>query len=201
MSGDPEAGRSLTTQSGNKVRGHLAGRDVFDVHGNYVVHQAPVAPESRLGQLYQRLKQEAHGDAQLADYIEQLAIYTRVVKHEEIVGLDGKLDAAGRLDQIEMAKVMKERIYAQIRTNLFSKTFQTIFAILMAKIWEEFTSHIRPAIVRGAAREEVDALIHQRVIQPIAAELDNCMEYDGVAISDVRGMLYFLTGNCHLLWH
>lgn len=200
MSDQPGAGRSLI-QRGNRAGGHLAGHDVFEVHGDYVTQQAPILPESRLSQLYCRLKEEVAGDQQLSDYIEQLAIYTRLVKDENIIGLEGKLTAAHRPDQIEMAMHMKERIYAQIRQNIFSRTFQTIYAILMAKIWEEFTSHVRPAIVRGASREEVDSLINHHVIKPIAAELENCVEYNGIANTDVRGMLYFLTGNCHLLWH
>ena len=100
-----------------------------------------------------------------------------------------------------MALAMKEHIYSTIRQNIFSRTLQTIYAILMAKIWEEFTTHVRPAIARGAAREEVDALINARVISPIAAELDSCPDYTGVSNVDIRAMLYFLTGNCHLVWH
>jgi hypothetical protein len=188
-------------QTGNRVGGSLAGRDVYDVKGDYHHHEAATPSESRLGALYRRLKVEAKGDAQLSDYIDQLAIYTRIVEDETIIGLDGKLNAASRSDQLEMAMAMKERVYAHIRRNLFSRTFQTIYAILMAKIWEEFTSYVRPAIARGAPRDEVDALINTRVIKPIAAELEDCAEYDGVASMEVRGMLYFLTGNCHLLWH
>lgn len=194
------SGREVV-QTGNRVRGSLAGRDVLEIHGDYHHHDAAVSTESRLGRLYRRLKHEAKDDVQLSDYIDQLAIYTRVVEDEMIIGLDGKLNAASRLDQLEMAMAMKERVYAHIRRNLFSQTFQTIYAILMAKIWEEFTSYVRPAIARGASRDEVDALINLRVIKPIAAELEECDEYDGVASTEVRGMLYFLTGNCHLLWH
>lgn len=195
------AGKSLVTQTGNRVRGHIGGRDVYDVRGDINQYIAPTPQESRLSHLYRRLKAEAAEDQHLSDYIKQLEIYTRVVENEEIIGLDGKLNAAFRSDQIEMAMFMKERTYAQLRENLFSKTFQTIYAIIMSKIWEEFVSFVRPAINSGASREDVDALINQYVIKPIAAELDSCTDYDGVAATDVRGMLYFLTGNCHLLWH
>lgn len=201
MSDGPGNSKSLVTQTGNKARGHIGGRDVYDVRGDFNNFEAPVQQESRLSLLYRKLKAEAQEDSNLSEYIKQLEIYTRVVENEEIIGLDGKLSAASRIDQIEMAMVMKERIYAQLRENLFSKTFQTIYAIVMGKIWEEFISYVRPAILRGASREEVDALINNHVIKPIAAELDNCADYDGVANADVRGMLYFLTGNCHILWH
>lgn len=201
MSDDIGTGKGLVTQTGNTAGGHIAGNNVISVAGDYVSHTPAPAQDSKLSQLYRRLKAEAGEDRQLCDYIGQLEIFTRVVKNEAIVGLDGKLTAAERIDQLDMAMAMKERVYAQLRENMFSKTFQTIYAIVMAKIWEEFTTHVRPAISAGAVKQEVDILINTHVIKPIAAELDACAEYDGAATTDVRGMLYFLTGNCHLLWH
>lgn len=201
MSDKSNSTQSLVTQTGNRARGHIAGNDVYDVRGDFNQYAAPVSRESRLSQLYRKLKEEAQGDCELSEYIKQLEIYTRVVKNEDVIGLDGKLTAAKRADQLEMAMIMKENIYAQLRENLFSRTFQTIYAIIMGKIWEEFISYVKPAILRGATREEVDSLINIRVIKPISAELDDCDGYDGVANTDVRGMLYFLTGNCHILWH
>lgn len=199
MNGTSDTEKNIT-QRGNRAGGHISGNDIIDVHGDYINQSAPVIPESKLSKLYRRLKDEAADDQQLLDYIDQLAIYTRVVQDEEVIGLDGKLTAADRSDQIEMAMRMKEQVYAQIRQTIFSRTCQTIYATLMAKIWEEFTSYVRPAITGGASRAEVDALINKHVIKPITAELDNCIEYDGIANTEVRGMLYFLTGNCHLRW-
>lgn len=202
MSQESSTGKALVTQTGNHAGGHIAAHDVVVVSGDLNVTKisAPT-PESKLGQLYRRLKAEAGDDQQLSEFIGNLEIFTRVVEHEEVIGLDGKLSAADRIDQLDMAMAMKEHIYAQLRVNMFSETFQTIYAIIMAKIWEEFTTHVRPAIQGGATKTDVDILINKHVVRSIAEELDACTDYDGVATSDVRGMLYFLTGNCHLLWH
>ena len=154
-----------------------------------------------LGRLYAKLRSEVNGDPALSEYIDQLKIFTRSVEHEEITGLDGKFSAAGRQDQLDMAKAMKEMIYGQLRQNMFSRTFQTIYAILMGKIYEQYQTWVRPAIVSQASREEVDRLVHIHVVQPVVAELELCLDDYGAPTSDVRGMLYFLTGNCHLLWH
>lgn len=200
MSGSRELTSSSVSQRGNRAGGHIGGRDVIIVEGD--LHHTPEAPrESKLGQLYRKLRADVEEDPQLVSYIGQLEIFTRVVVLEDVVGLDGKLGAAKRHSQIEMATVMKERIFANLRENLFSKTFQTIYAMVMVKIWEAFITHVRPAIEAGASAAEVDRLINVEVIKPVAAELDACEDYDGVSITDVRGMLYFLTGNCHLLWH
>jgi hypothetical protein len=201
MNGDQVTGRGIV-QSDNNAGGHLAGGDISTVMvaGNYIVPPAP-QPDSALSRLYKRLRSEVADDQELSEYIDQLQIFTRSVQGEVVVGLDGKFSAAGREDQLDMAKVMKEMIYGQLRKNMFSRTFQTIYATLMGKIYEEFQTWVRPAIAKGSDREVIDQLVHLHVVKPIAAELEMCSDYDGVPTTDVRGMIYFLTGNCHLQWH
>ncbi|WP_146144800.1 ABC-three component system protein [Phreatobacter cathodiphilus] len=188
-------------QSGNHAGGHIAGGSVSTVSIRKVIVQASTPPESSLNRLYRKLRDEAAHDQELTDYIDQLQIFTRSVEHETIVGLDGKFTAANRQDQLDMAKVMKEMVYAELRKNMFSKTFQTIYATLMGKIYEEFETWVKPAVAKGASREDIDLLVNVHVVKPVVSELEMCSEYDGAATSTVRGMIYFLTGNCHLIWH
>lgn len=187
-------------QADNVAHGHIAGGDInaLTVEGDLVLQQQP---ESPLRRLYKRLSDEAAGDPELTEYIGQLQIFTRTVAGETVVGLDGKLSAAERNDQLDMAKAMKELVYSQLRQNMFSRTFQTIYATLMGKIYEQFQTWVRPAIVAGAGRAEIDKLVHVHVVLPIVAELEACPECTDAPIQTVRGMIYFLTGNCHLQWH
>lgn len=201
MKNDLPPGKSLI-QTGNHAGGHLAGNDLSIVYANgpYIA-PAPLAPVTSLGRLYKKLRDEVRDDPDLTDYIEDLQIFTRLVEDEEIIGLDGKLKAASRIDQINLAKRLKERTYGQLRRNIFSRTFQTIYVILMSKISEEFETWVRPAILEGVSRREIDILVNMHVVKPIVAELEQCEDYDGIANMDIRGMIYFLTGNCHLCWH
>jgi hypothetical protein len=207
MTGSERPGRDIV-QSDNMAGGHLAGGNItangdtstIHVSGDYI-QQAHVPRDTALSRLYKRLRDEVAGDHELTEYIDQLQIFTRSVEDEEVIGLDGKFIAANRSDQLDMAKAMKETIYGQLRKNMFSKTFQTIYATLMAKIYEEFQTWVRPAIARGADRAEIDQLVHIHVVKPIVAELEMCPDYEGAPITIVRGMMYFLTGNCHLMWH
>lgn len=114
----------------------MAARDV-------IVTNVEAAPqiESSLSRLYRKLKTEAGEDPKLVKYINQLEIFTRIVDDKEVIGLDGKLTNARRLDQLNMAMAMKEQTYDQLRAMMFSKTFQTIYATLMAKIFEEFQTY------------------------------------------------------------
>lgn len=177
-------------QESNTAGGHLAGRDV-NIH-------APRAPETILGRLFRRMKEEAQDDQTLCDYILELEVFTRVVDNEEVIGLDSKLKAAGREDQVDMALAMKEMVFSQLRLNIFSATSQQIYATLMGKIFEEFETWVKPAIQNGADRQTVDELVSVKVIHPIMSEVELCGDYHGVAPQTIRGMIYFLTGNCHI---
>jgi hypothetical protein len=203
----PYQGGKKVVQSGNEAGGHIAAGNVFapagdqtnvEITGPVIIPPPPA--ETHLNRLYRKLREEAEGDQVLTEYIDQLQIFTRIVEYESIVGLDGKFEAAGRQDELNMAKAMKEMIYSELRKNMFSRTFQTIYATLMGKVYEEFQTWVRPAIAKGASRETIDALVNNYVVKPVVAELETCPEYNEAATPTVRGMIYFLTGNCHLVW-
>jgi hypothetical protein len=183
-------------QDNNSAGGHIAGRDVVDV-----TMLPPPVQETVLGRLFNRMKVEAKDDQTLCDYISELEVFTRTVANEQVVGLDSKLTAAGRADQIDMALAMKEMVFSQLRQNVFSPTFQQIYATLLGKVFEEFETWVKPAILAGAARQDVDALVNGKVIRPIMSEVEQCGDYHGVATQTIRGMVYFLTGNCHIRWN
>jgi hypothetical protein len=110
-----------SNQEGNQAGGNIAGRD-------NIIIEAPPRPENALARLFRRLKEEVINDQSLTEYIRELEIFTRHVEKEEIIGLEGKLQAAGRDDQLDMAMAMKEMVFSQLRDNIFSPTFQQIYA-------------------------------------------------------------------------
>jgi hypothetical protein len=185
--------KEIVRQEHNTAGGHIAGRDVN-------VYASPAA-ETVLGRLFKRMKDEAKEDQTLCDYIRELEVFTRIVENEEVVGLDSKLKAAGRADQVEMALAMKELVFSSLRLNVFSPTFQQIYATLMGKVFEEFETWVKPAIIIGADRKAVDELVNIKVIKPIISEVELCGDYHGIVTQTIRGMLYFLTGNSHIRWH
>lgn len=188
----------LVSQSENQVMGDLAAGDIHKT--SVTIQEAPAPAESRLNRLYRRMAEEAH-DPYLTEYIGQLQIFARVVENEDVIGVHGKLEAADRADEVEMATAMKEMIFAELRRNVFSRTFQQIYATLMGKVFELFSTHVRPAIQNGESRSVIDDLVHTKVVQPVAKELSDCPDCTDAPESTVRGMVYFLTGNCHIKWH
>ena len=179
-------------QEGNQAGGNIAGRD------NIIV-KAPSRPENALARLFRRLKEEVADDQSLTEYIRELEIFTRHVEEEKIIGLEGKLKAAGRDDQLDMAMAMKRWFLADCATT-FSPTFQQIYATLLGKVFEEFETWVKPAIMAGKSRQEIDEIINLKIIRPIMGEIESCGDYGGVTTQTLRGMIYFLTGNCHIRW-
>jgi hypothetical protein len=71
----------------------------------------------------------------------------------------------------------------------------------MGKIFEEFQHWVKPAIEAGFTRAEVDEIVRSKIVMPLSAELDGCDGCTEPPIQTIRGMVYFLTGNCHIKWH
>lgn len=185
----------------------MGGRDVniYQVAGDF--HQTSSNAESPkysrvsvFRRLFEKLEREVAEDKVLTGYIRQLEIYTRVVENEEVVGLEHKLRTAGRDRQLTLATGLKENVFATLKANLFSPTYQMIAATLMAKVHERFETHVRPLIENGAETAAIDRAVSQHIIAPFSEELEECPQFEDVAVDYVRGMIYFLTGNCHIRW-
>lgn len=182
----------------------MGGRDVnvFAPEGDlHITQQLPSAnSRSVFRKLFDKLENEAATDKTLTTYIRQLEIYTRRVEDEKVIGLEQKLKMAGRERQVSMAVSLKESVYADIKTNVFSWTYQLIVATLMSKIHERFETEIRPLIEAGVDKAHIDKVFSEQITIPISQELDDCPQFKEVAVDYVRGMTFFLTGNCHIRW-
>jgi hypothetical protein len=193
-----------TSQIGNTVHGHLGGRDVnvFAPAGDlHITQQSPAGDvQSVFRKLFTRLENEAAADKVLTSYIRQLEVYTRRVENEEVIGLEQKLRLAGRERQLTIAVALKENVYADIKANIFSPTYQLIVATLMSKVHERFDTQIRPLIEADLDKAHIDKAVSEQITIPISNELDGCPQFKDVALDYVRGMTFFLTGNCHIRW-
>lgn len=181
----------------------MGGRDVT-VYANdgpvYVNPQLPSAPPNSFRKLFAKLENEAAENKVLTSYIRQLEVYTRRVENEEVIGLEEKLRMAGRDHQLTIAVALKENVYADIKANIFSPTYQLIVATLMSKVHERFDTQVRPLIKAGVGIAHIDKVVSEQITVPISNELDECPQFDDVALDYVRGMVFFLTGNCHIRW-
>jgi len=105
---------------------------------------------------------------------------------------------AGNRSDLELeALQLKERFSKKLARLQFSEQAQEIFAHVLSKIHAFFSLRVRPKLLHGASRYEIDQLIYEELLVPIHNEIAGCNLIDLV---DLQGMMYFLAGNCHISW-
>lgn len=113
--------------------------------------------------------------------------------------LSEKLADGGFEDDTDWATELKEAYTKRLLKNDVSLAQQKIHAFLLVKVQMAFRRHVLSAIRKGDSQDEIKILIDNQVISRVGSYLgyDNVLDlYE----DDINGMLYFLTGNCHVKW-
>lgn len=117
---------------------------------------------------------------------------------EDAIGLEQKLAGAQRSDEYDYAVQMKnmfDRILAKhklhgVKMGIYTHALNFIISIFKLKIW--------PLITEGQSKTEIDAQVYECIVLPLTAVLT---KHDVLATSQmVHGMVFSLTGACHLKW-
>lgn len=183
-------------QTNNEVEGDLVGRDktIYETSLNFSNSQARV---SYMAQLLEKFKKESENNSQLKEFIKEFDYYIAKVEGD-VLGLEQKLRDGNRDFLIPFALRAKEKFYKKAVQFQFSEAAQFINIYLLGKVESNFFNHIAPRIREGHPVHEVNSLIEELVIKPVLQELEeNLLNFTE---TDINGMLYFLTGNCHIKW-
>ena len=79
-----------------------------------------------------------------------------------------------------------------------SLTEQKVYVQILSHILISFDQFVRPRIRENAPTSEVDAIIFEKIIEPAHIAI---IEFDDEVTKElILGMLFFLTGKCHLVW-
>jgi hypothetical protein len=185
----------FTNQSGSQVGGHQAGGSVNAPQYNFA---APAERGKRLSALLEKFKEEVEKNITLQKKIDELEHYETPVANETVVGLEAKLSKGGREDLIEFAREAKERFSKKLFKYQMYESAQHIYAFLLGDVWTRFQLLLRPQIKAGAKNVEISILVQEQIIAPVLDIIpDNILD---LCAPDIAGMVFFLTGNCHLKW-
>jgi len=133
------------------------------------------------------------------DFVEGLDFYLNDVKSSRnVIGLEQKLINGGREDLVDEAVTKKDRFSKILARGQLSPRRQYMYYYALQKIQSSFDGNIRPLIKEKIKFSEIDSAIYNEVVVSVYAEL---VEVD-ISIDQylIYGMLYFLTGKCHLRW-
>jgi len=181
-------------QIDNVVGGDLAGRDIYKV-SNYAID--PSRPTS-MAKMIEKFKEEIKNNKVIDKIIDDLQHYSNPAPGDTLIGLEAKMEEGGRSDMIPFAKRTKELYYKKLTQYQFSETAQEIHVFLLAEVFTRFHNFIHPLMGSNLSQIQINEIIQDKIINPIQDILDeNVLR---LYSAEINGMLYFLTGNCHIRW-
>lgn len=159
-------------------------------------------PTTRLSKRFLKLKEEVQADTRYNGVMDEL---NRYLTKLDGVETEVKLRDGGFGDkEITRAIERKMEYSKKLEKGRYFLSAQWINSQLLAKIKIDFEEKVeRPLISTEASKEEIlDAVLHH-VVEPmldllnVEGEHDEFLNYNA---EDVYGMIYYLTGKCHLNW-
>lgn len=151
-----------------------------------------------LEQAVEEIKKNLGGNTDAVAIIEDLADYITDYPSREIIGLEKKLENAGRKELQPRAILLKNRFERRVAKNQMSLAEQHVYVQILSTISSIWYSKITPLIEIETSKTTIDQAIFDELVEPVHRAI---VRYDTLITSElVSGMLYFLTGKCHLVW-
>lgn len=154
--------------------------------------------KSALEKAIQKIVTSASKNSELVDILDDLNDYITVHPYREIIGLEKKLKNGKREELYPKALLLKNRFERKIAKAQLSMVEQKVYIQVLSHILSAFDQYVRPKILSLQPKELVDAAVFERIIEPVHKAI---IDFDDCATKElVSGMLYFLTGKCHVVW-
>jgi hypothetical protein len=182
-----------TNQTGSAAGGDIVGRDKTTIH-QYAPPRAPTIIE----QLMQKLSHEMKTNQEIRHTIESLQFYYLRKSADGIDGLEAKLKAGDRHDEMLFAYERKEQFAKLLNKWSLYESAQEIFAYLLAKADHRFASAVQPKI-KTCDQHEINQLVTQTIIEPLIEECGVGAFHLNHSIA--MGMIYWLAEQCFVRWH
>ncbi len=167
--------------------------------GDIYVVLPPPAPLGIVDKLLLKLREEIAQEATVLHTVNSLRVYYDKRSEDGIDGLEAKLSAAGREDTKLRAFERKEEFVKLLDTWSMYASAQEIFAYLLAHAETLFERRIRPLIVAGRPREEIDEATASYILEPTIEQCGTSVFVVNHSIA--LGMLYWLAEQCYVRWH
>lgn len=155
----------------------------------------------RLSATFERLKQEILNNT-TQEVIDELLMYT--TKLDGTKGLEEKLQDGGFPKMFIQKAILQKEMYSKRATKYECyPAAQEIILSLFARIKNEFDIKIYPMISKGADVPSIMQDVHKQIVSPILQMIETNGANDQSLyfnMDHIYGMIYYLTGMCHLNW-
>jgi hypothetical protein len=157
--------------------------------------------KTRFSKRFEKLNQEVASDERYEGIMESLKYY---LTSRDGIDMPTKLQDGGfKESEIIEATRKKEKFAKRLELNKFFESAQWIDCQLFGKIKMDFEAFVLPLVNKSALKDEILKEVVLKVVQPvldlinIEGENDEVLNYNA---DDIFGMVYYLTGQCHLNW-
>lgn len=156
---------------------------------------------SRLGQRFKKLKEEVENNVLYNKFIDDFKRYNTELDGRSMP--DKLADAGFNQNEINKATYRKHQYSKKLEKNKLYETAQLIDLELFAFISLNFETYVEPSIDEGKPKSEIKKCVKEYIIDPIYKLIneegkdDTFLNYN---VEDIYGMVFFLTGKCHLNW-
>ncbi|MFV0226026.1 hypothetical protein OBJ96_13140 [Empedobacter falsenii] len=152
-----------------------------------------------LNNLYERFEKEKIENPEFKELCEELDYFNSIIDGD-VIGLEEKLQQGGKEKILFYALDVKDRFHRKLmKTSQYSIIAQDINVYILSKVRSSFMREIYSLIINNASDEKINLMITERIIKPVQADLG--INLFGYNEDDIMGMIFFLTGNCHLKWN
>ncbi len=178
--------------SNNNAGGDIAGGNIDK---STTVINATI--DSPLRKKMKEMQLDALDDDNFVRYMKEFCHFFNPINPNDQRDLSAKLMDANRKDEIFEAESLKEEFAKTLMKNNLSEQAQDAYVHILAKIKTLYESKVKPHIKENAALTDIEDGVFE-VIEIIYGDLvGTIFEKDH---RKIKGMLYFLTGNCHIDW-
>lgn len=185
----------MTDQKHINAGGDVAGGNIDKSHTTVVLE----VPKTQLGGLIAQLREQIGKDPEAAEFVESLLSWINPKKTEIKRDLEEKLTACGKGHLLVDALEAKERFAKQLKRTTFNPAIQEIYACILGEIYTNFNCRVKPKIAIAAEPGTTENAIAD-LAKAITNQLADAPLSLGIGLTEVVGMLYYLTGNCHIDW-
>ena len=185
----------MTSQKNITAGGDVANGDIYKPQTTLVFE----APKTQLGVLIEQLREQIGKDPEAAEFVESLLSWINPKNTELKRDLAEKLHACGKGYLLCDALAAKERFAKQLKRTTFNPAIQQIYAYILGEIFTNFNHRIKPKIASSDKPGAIEEAIAD-LASTITSQIANAPPSLGIGLTEVTGMLYYLTGNCHIDW-
>ena len=165
------------------------------------VENLNITSKTRWQKRFEELKRQVENDERYTTFIDDFEEYNTI---KDGIGLEKKLSDGNFTEyQINKALFQKEKYAKRVVMGEMFLAQQRIDVEIFSIISANFDTYVFPLIIKNYPKDEILIVLKEKVVQPILDILnregreDDYLNYNA---NDIFGMVYFLTGKCHLNW-